>query len=207
MSDFDKQPANGEPPKQGGKVVLLGALGALLLGVVAFHFLKGSPQSASASPISNADAATGAADVATETPAQAQAALANDPTVSLLRNTGDTDAAFAVLPTNPFLLNEKWRATLVKATDPVATAEPLRADSTPAPVVAAPQTVSADGFKLSGIFRESQRMVAIINGNIVSAGMVVGNAKVVDIREDKVVLRHVNAPNGPTVDLLLKPKN
>jgi hypothetical protein len=37
--------------------------------------------------------------------------------------------------------------------------------------------------------------------------MVVGNAKVVEIKDSKVLLRHVNAPNGPTVELMLSPKN
>ena len=86
-----------------------------------------------------------------------------------------------------------------------AAPEPLRA-LTPTPVQPAVQTVSTDGFKLSGIFRENQRMVAIINGNIVSVGMVVGNAKIVEIKDNKVVLRHANAPTGPTVDLVLTPK-
>ncbi|HVX83548.1 MAG TPA: hypothetical protein VH253_01900 [Phycisphaerae bacterium] len=204
MSDFDKKPADGQSPKQGGKVAVLGLLGLVLAGVLVFHFTKGSPQAATASPVADAGDPT-AAVVPTETPAEAQAALANDPTAKLLRGSGDLDAQLAVVPTNPFILDAKWRASLVKTVAPTTAAEPLRAEVTPQPVVAAPQTVNAEGFKLSGIFRDNQHMVAIINGKIVSAGMVVGNARVVDIQPDKVVLRHVNSPTGPTVNLLLKP--
>jgi hypothetical protein len=203
MSDFDKKPADGQPPKQGGKVAVLGMLGLVLAGVLVFHFAKGSPEAATASPITGGSDPTAVA-VPTETPAEAQAALANDPTAKLLRGPGDLDAQLAVVPTNPFILNSKWRSSLVKVVAPAAAAEPLRAEVTPQPV-AAPQTVNAEGFKLSGIFRDNQHMVAIINGKIVSAGMVVGNARVVDIQASKVVLRHVNSPTGPTVDLLLKP--
>jgi hypothetical protein len=209
MGDFDKQAAGSDAPKQGSKVALLGVLGAVLLGVVIFHFAKGSPQTAGAAVVSGGAAALPeAGELPTETPEQAQAALRNDPTAKLLRGAGDGDGALAQVPANPFVLDDKWRSQLVKAPDPaIANPEPLRPVAPVMPVAPAVQTVSADGFKLGGIFRENQRMVAIINGNIVSAGMVVGNAKVVEIKDSKVLLRHVNAPNGPTVELMLSPKN
>lgn len=209
MGDFDKQVEGSAPAKQGNKVALLGVLGAVLLGVVVFHFTRGGPQTAGAAILpGGADVAPGAAEVPTETPEQAQAALRQDPTATLLRGNGEGDAGLAQVPANPFILNDKWRSLLVKTAEPaIANPEPLRPVAPVAPVAPAVQIVSADGFKLGGIFRENQKMVAIINGNIVTAGMVVGNAKVVDIKDNKVVLRHVNAPNGPTVDLVLSPRN
>ncbi len=208
MSDFDKKPSTGAAPKQGSKVMILAALGALLIGVVAFHLSKGTPQSAGAAVLASPDASADPVALPTETPEQARAALADDPTAKLLRGNGENDRALAQVPMNPFVLNEKWRSTLVKAPDPtIVPPDQVKLDPTRPAVPPPLQTVSAEGFKLSGIFRDSQKMVAIINGNMVTAGMVVGNAKVVEIRDNRVVLRHVNAPAGPTVDLVLQPRN
>src|SRR5271170_5898689 len=110
MGDFDKnQTPNADAEKK--KLILVGVLGAVLFGVVGFHFMKGNPGQASASVMS-ADAQSAA--LPAETPAQARAALADDPTAALLRGSPNSDAAFDTPPRNPFIMSAGWHNSLVK---------------------------------------------------------------------------------------------
>jgi hypothetical protein len=202
MGDFDKQ-QNSDAAAEKKKLVVVGLLGAVLLGIVVIHFTKTGPQSASASVFSSgSDSLVG--ENMDETPAQAQAALANDPTATLLRGSKSAgNSAQEKLPHNPFVMSPDWRTTLVHPTEvhqPVYTAQP----TVYAP---APQTINLQSFKLSGILQQRDKtLCAIINGQMVSAGMTVNDAKVVDITANRVTLQRADSPSGPKADLTLDSK-
>src|SRR4051794_217260 len=85
MGDFDRNAKPGEG-SQAKKLIMVGVLAAVLLGVVAMQFLKGGPASADAStgqPPGEAGAAP-AAEATDESPDVLHAALLKDPTPTLL---------------------------------------------------------------------------------------------------------------------------
>src|SRR5690242_11807716 len=104
MGDFDKVQAPESATDQKRKQILVGALGAVLLGVVGFHFLKGSPEKVHASMIPGADPIVAAASV--ESPAQAIAAIESDPTANLLKGTATLEAELADVPHDPFKIGD-----------------------------------------------------------------------------------------------------
>ncbi len=200
MGDFDKnsgKASNGAAEKK--KVMTLCVLGAVLVGVLAFHFLQGGPQPVRASGM---PPLAGPIVAVEETPEQARAELANDPTATLLRGTKNLDASLEVVPRDPFHLSPEWQSRLVHPTEEAKAARP-QADYKPA---AAPELVDTSSMKLTGIFRQGQKLYAIINGDIVTAGMVVGNAKVASITDMTVTLQRADAANAPLATLTIDPK-
>ncbi|HUO07363.1 MAG TPA: hypothetical protein VM008_03615 [Phycisphaerae bacterium] len=202
MGDFDKQKTS-DPSAEKKKLAVVGALGAILIGVLVVHSVKSGPQSASASVFSSASDTPGDATM-DETPAQAEAALANDPTAKLLRGSSKPEQPSGErTPHNPFLISPEWRNMLVRAPE---VHEPIY---TPQPTVytPAPQAVNLQNYKLSGILQQRDKtLCAIINGRIVSTGMTVDDARVVDIAPDHVTLQHADSPTGPKSDLTIEPK-
>ena len=201
MGDFDRKEkkAGSDQTKQIGIMI---ALGAVLIGVVGYHFSKGgggpAPVQAGAIPMPVID----------ETPEQASNALKQDPTASLLRETQDVDTSFGKTPPNPFLMGEAWRSSLVAV--PIANPErvvelppntgqnPTRIRIIPAP--------KAENFKLASIVRQGGSLSAIINGRIVGVGAVVGDARVIAITEAGVVLQNAESSNGAKLELTLDSK-
>ncbi|MGN6368698.1 MAG: hypothetical protein ACTHN5_10585 [Phycisphaerae bacterium] len=198
MGEFDKRqtPDTGAEKK---KLMILGTLGAVLVALVSIHFLKGGPQAAQASAIPE----PGASPVTAmdETPAQAQAALADDPTATLLRGTPTAhDPLLDRTPHNPFLLSSEWRSQLVHP------AEVRVVHNRVVYTAPTPQSVDVEKYKLSGILRQNNALCAIVNGRVVTAGMTLEDVKVVEITPDRVVLQRADSPNGPTADLTIDPK-
>jgi hypothetical protein len=209
MGDFDKNQA----PKDAGekkKLVIVGLLGAVLLGVVYFHFMKSGPAVANAG-IAPAEGAQGvvAALRTDETAAQARAALEADPTKHLLTGGTELDPALEKVPHNPFRMSDKWRATFVKQAVVTPRVEIVPRVTDPKdPVVINTPAVAVDtrDMKLMMITRGSRGLQAIINGNIVSVGQTVGSARVIEIKPDSVTLQHVDFPDGPTSSLTIARK-
>jgi hypothetical protein len=201
MGDFDKNktPDAGAEKK---KLLMVGVLGAVLLGVLGFHFMKGGgPQVAAASTLNDVGLPTGIATME-ETPLQAQAALADDPTASLLRGTSTArDPLLEKTPHNPFIMSMEWRTELVHPTEVhVVNHQPVYVPQV------IPQAVNVEKYKLSGILHQSNTLCAIINGQVVSAGMVVDDAKVLEITPQRVTLQRVDSPTGPKSFLTIDPK-
>ena len=198
MGDFDKNQApNSAAEKK--KLALVGVLGAAILGVLGIHFMKGGPQAASASVV--VDSGEGAAPAIQETPAQAEAALADDPTASLLRgSSAATDPVLMKTPHNPFVISAEWRNELVHPMEVrIVNHEPVYLAPTP-------QALNVANFKLSGILHEKNALCAIINGQIVSVGMVLDDAKIVEITSNRVTLQRADSPTGPKSELTMEPK-
>jgi hypothetical protein len=205
MGDFDRhpQPQHGKQSKQ---VVVAITLAVVLIGVLGFHFMKPGPQSAMASSLGPAGAAPPplSAEGAEESAEQAAIALRQDPTARLLRENSRVEKEFTAIPRNPFLLSDTLRASLIRLPDaPIVT--PQR-PTDPIRPTRIPQPVKVDSFKLASIIRANDRLSAIINGHIVTAGMIVDGARVVEITADRVLLQNAQSPDGPTAELTIDPK-
>src|SRR5215213_8266736 len=98
MGDFDRNEKAAEG-SQTKKLIMVGVLGAVLLGVVAMQMMKSGPSQAAAAPQGN-DPAVAAAPGADENPELIRAALLQDPTKALL--VGERSPADASPPRNPF---------------------------------------------------------------------------------------------------------
>src|SRR6478736_4505254 len=143
MGDFDRKEkkAGGDQTKQIGIMV---ALGVVLIGVVGYHYTKGTggPAPAQAGDIPM--------PVIDETPEQARNALKQDPTALLLRQTQDVDTSFDKVPHNPFLMGEAWRISLVRESDPTPTpVSPVVQNDNPRPTIERrlPPAPKAENFK------------------------------------------------------------
>jgi len=203
MGDFDRKDkkAGNDQSKQ---ITIMILLGVVLIGVVGYHFSKGGPSPSAAS----ANAGGIPMPVIDETPEQASNALKQDPTASLLRQTQEVDTTLDKVPRNPFLMGEAWRMTLVRDVEPVSTpVTPVNTTpivrNTERKVIPAPK---ADNFKLASIVRQGGTLSAIINGRIVGVGAVVGDARVVEISEGRVVLQNADFADGPKTELTLSPQ-
>jgi hypothetical protein len=110
-----------------------------------------------------------------------------DPTAELLRGGADVSSPLDTPPADPFAVSPQLRALI---TPRVATvpADPI---DTHAPVTTAtdlPEAkVDPTTIKLSGIFTTSHGPIALINGQIVRAGSVVNNVRVLTITPDRIV--------------------
>ncbi len=199
MGDFDKN-KTPDVAAEKKKLMLVGVLGTVLLGVVGFHFMKGGPQVASASVVADSGDAS-AAPAIQETPAQAEAALADDPTASLLRGKSSaSDPTLAKTPHNPFVISPEWQNELVHPT------EVRVVNQQPVYVAPTSQALNIESFKLSGILHENNALCAIINGRIVSVGMILDDAKVVEITPNRVTLQRADSPTAPKINLTMEPK-
>jgi hypothetical protein len=174
---------------------------------VGYHFLKGGPQSALA-----ANPGESSADVAAssdQTPTEALAALdpSRDPTRDLLLRAAALPSDLLTVPRNPFKISDVLHAQIIKPRQAAAKAaephvEPTRIIEEPRPVA---ETLKATDFKLAGIIRRDTQLVAIINGHFLAKGEIVGKARVVDIQDDHVTLRHKDWPDGPETVLTIDP--
>ena len=199
MGDFDRNEAGGKKGET-KKLIMVGALGVLLLGLIWFQFMKKSPEAMASS--GDATAAGSTTETTEQTPEQAMADLQSDPTAGLLTAPTGATPADGKPPRNPFRMADAWRISLARP----AEAGPVAHVETPRPHVAAtPLSLSAENFKLEGIIRQGPALCAIINNKIVTAGAIVGKARVVDIREDTVTLQHVDSSDGPLLQLSSRP--
>ncbi len=113
MGDFDRRESAGKK-NESKKLVMVGILGALLLGLVVFQFNKKSPE-AMAGPVAGSNGGGQPAAIE-QTPEQAMALLARDPTSGLLDTKSLTSVA-AAPPRNPFVMDAAWRETFAKHID------------------------------------------------------------------------------------------
>ena len=203
MGDFDKHQKDDKAAEK-KKLVVVVMLGGVLLSIGAFHMLKGSPQAASAAIVPSADGSAIAAITAQETPAQATAALQVDPTANLLRGTQNADSLLDAIPRNPFKITPTWESSLVKAVEPAVPGQPQVVHK--AQATGAPKLVDTSTLKLTGIFREGQKLFAIINGDIYTVGMTIDDARILDITSNKVTLQRVDALSGPKAYLSIEAK-
>jgi len=203
MGDFDRNETGGKKDET-KKMVMVGALGVLLLGLIWFQFMKKSPEAMAEANGADAQAASTTGDATDQTPEQAMADLQNDPTAGLLSTPAGAGATDAKPPRNPFHMADAWRASLVKPAEP-GPVTPTHSDVQRPHLPATPSSLLAENFKLSGIVRQGPSLCAIINNKIVTAGSIVGKARVIEIREDGVTLQHVDSADGPLLQLSSRP--
>jgi hypothetical protein len=206
MGEFDKNPQVSRPADQKRKHILVAVLGLVFLAVICFHFLKGNPVPASAGMISPANAPAAAA--ITDTPDGALAKLDIDPTANLLQGNPALDPDLAAVPHDPFRVSEHFRAQ-VKVDLPPIQKQPDPRLVAVTPKVEAP-VIPANALKLEGIMRMGgaggNKLAAIVNGSILMTGQTVGNARIVEIHEDGIIVRHKDWPDGPSTTLTIQPK-
>ncbi len=198
MGDFDRfeKPSHANESK---KLVMVVGLGAALLALVGFQFVKHGPQSASAAVTPDADITP----TVSETPAALRQALAVNPTADLLRS----DASVQVAPKpmrNPFRMGSAWLASL--HSEQVKPSADDNAKPQPRPVSfepVVPQVVRAEDYKLS-IIVSGPSMSAIINGKLAHVGDVIGKARILKITGEEVTLQHADFSDGPTTILSLQ---
>jgi hypothetical protein len=194
MGEFDRKDI--APKKTGGKqLVMVGVLGATLLGLLVYEFTAKGPQTAAASAIG--DGGTPAPLASLSTPDQVLSSLSSDPTEKLLLENHVPDPIGTKVLRNPFRMSSQWRAALTPAPAAVISQPVTNTHGTPRPE---PVRVAADGYKLTTIVNGQY---AVINNKIVTVGAVVDKARVLDIQADRVVLQSVDWPEGPRTELLL----
>ena len=200
MGDFDR--LQTAPGKQDNRKALAALVLAVVLVAMAAHWCFGRPAAAGAAsppPLLHDDGTTPAAL------ATLHAELNNDPTASLLRSSAKPDV-IRQIPRNPFRMSPDWVALLGKTTplpEPpkpdVQTATPERAVASTRPESPA---IRASDYRLQGTFNLGG-WEAIVNHKVVRVGDVIDKAQVVEIREDAVVVRHVDYPDGPRTALAM----
>jgi len=202
MGDFDKNQVPA-PSSDKRKQILVGVLGCVLLGIVGFHFMKGNPTPVSADILPGVSDPNG--EFLKESPRDAIAKLERDPTAIHLMSTPKLDPTLLDVPQNPFRLSDRWLAALKKPEiiKPTQTIDPQ--PHIPQTVHSAP-AIATNGLKVDGIFRMGKNLQAIINGSLVSSGMSVGDVFIVEIQEDRVVVRHKDYADGPTTTLMIQSK-
>ena len=194
-SPFDRQPAR--PPNSPRALALVGVLSLVLVGAIVYALHSRTPRQAAAALPAGGPASLAAGPQ--ESPAQIMAALAHDPTADLLRGRDDRLSGLTTPPRDPFVLAPAWRDKLV-----VHDAAKLLPVVTPAPE--APVEYDAGQIKLQGIFKDGRRIAAIVNGTVVSAGMIVAGARIVEVRDDGLVCQPVGQPESAQFRISLNPK-
>lgn len=201
MSSFDRKSAAGGASK---KPIFVAVLMVALAVILVRQF--GMARSTAAAPTDpNANLAAGAPPVV-ETTGEALRGLADDPTQQWLKAEAETDSALEKAPQDPFQMSPAWRALLIKPVIATVTQEtvyqPVRTTDPIVKPVGTPWNSS--GIKLEGIFKDSKRSYAIVNGSIVSEGMIVGGAKIVEVRDNSLLCQPLNSPDGASVEVPLK---
>lgn len=189
MGDFNKNQASG-PKSEKNKIMVAGALGVVLAGMGIFHLLKGGPQSAEAA---GPNAVANDLAPPSLTPDQARTALSDDPTCKLLLPNAATDTSLSNVPNNPFLMATAWRGNLGKGGAVHYSGSGQNSGLDPSQ------------YKITGIFRQGQKLYAIINGQIVTTNGVVDNARVTEIKVDHVALQQAQSPQGAHLVLTINP--
>ena len=206
MGDFDRN----QTPKtndQSKKITAVIVLGVVFIGVLGYPMMKHGPQPAAAAGDSGQASIVIPDSNSNETPEQARAALRNDPTASLLVGPSKVDQEFSQTPRNPFVMSETWRSSLSRPADPVnPTVISPRPSDPPRATVRVPLTVKLDAYKLASIVHQQDRLMAIINGSIVTTGMIVDGARVLEIRDDRVILQNADDRAGPPAELTMVPR-
>ncbi|HEY4330238.1 MAG TPA: hypothetical protein VGN88_10925 [Phycisphaerae bacterium] len=215
MGDFDRH-ENNSAPKQSEtkKMVAVLGLGVVLIAVVAFEFLKKSPQAAVGAPV---DSASGIlpppvvdGDISPAALTGIISELKNDPTKNLLRSGMQADPKLDEVPRNPFVISPTWVKALTKQEVVQQQPEPrpiFQSSSTPPPPPPPPPLVlKPEEYKLNSLISAVDGMNAIINGKIARVGSVIDSAVVVEIGSNSVILQHVNSPNSPKLEIKMGPK-
>jgi hypothetical protein len=208
MGDFDRVQQPGAKTNETKKVAMVVVLGAVLLGMLGFQMLKKGPGQAAAANTSSGSEPAAAAPGIDQPTEVLRAALAQDPSASY-----DLTGQGAVFPTstlrNPFRMSQEFHTHLkpekppeIKPVVPVNPVEPVRppVHITPAAIKSLPPAA----YKLSMITVIGGNLSAMINARLVSAGAIIGDALVVEVRDDGVTLRHKDEPSGPTLELTLR---
>jgi hypothetical protein len=183
------------------QLVILGVLILVLVGALAHYCIGQAPQSA------NADTTEDAVQQP-KAPRDSIKELLDDPTKDLLRGQHEAGLQFENAPTNPFAMADRWRSALTRQ-DAIAPPVIHTPDIEPQPVYVAPRVhaeIDTSAIKLQGIMRGSRATYAIINGNIVKVGGLVGNLRVIEILGDSIRLQSVTDPDAPTVEITVKSK-
>ena len=196
MPSFSRKDPTGTAANQtnSSKLIMVGVLGAVLIGVVAVNWKSFKPRSAEAAGVSvnggtdGTDNAEGA--LANQlTPEQILANLAADPTANLLRGQENSLGQLEIAPPDPFRISPTWLKSLVK---------PKVVDITaPAPTVTrtAPAYVfNPDSLKIQAVFKNGPRSTAIINGSPMTVGGVVAGCIITKITDDQVQFQPVGQP-------------
>jgi len=176
----------------------------VLVGVLAFHFSKPGPQRAVAS-------SGGASEIlplpaSTETPETVIKSLTVDPTAELLSTASVEDPVLSNVPRNPFSMSKAWIKKLQP--EPVVAPEPVKAQPQPKPQVVtlmpkAPLVpLKIEDYRLEMIYRQGDKLTAVINGKFVSAGMMVDKARILDINNDGVTLQNSESPEAPPIKIM-----
>jgi hypothetical protein len=201
MGHFDKQETPNQGPQK-SKLLLAVGLAAALAVVVGMQLSKSSPRVATASPNPvPSDPAVSLAPVQPRTVIEELDALAKDPTANLLHGSNPQDTTVLAPPRDPFRMSETLHASLSK---PEVVQTQIAPNPQPRATAVSPLAANLDGLKLQGIFLEHQKLAAIVNGNIIHPGMIVGNVRICDILEDRIIVQNPSFPAGPRTDVLLK---
>jgi hypothetical protein len=205
MGDFDRND-NSPKPNETKKLVVVLALGVVLIVLVAMQFMKGgAPQAAVGSPVGNGMALPPpilSDEISPQSLATMLGDLQNDPTAPLLRTGARGGGPLNTPPRNPFRMNGDWYHSLQRQ-DPVQPVVATRPDPVPVYVpphlpdpTPTPTVLKAADYKLTGILNGT---TAVINGRIVKVGDIVGQARVLEVRDNGVRLQAADSPEGPTL--------
>jgi hypothetical protein len=212
MGEFDRH-QNQPRGNDTRKAVMALVLGVVLIIMLANWYLKSPPAavagvpaavSAGASPFILSD------DMSPTALAQLQTQLNSDPTGALLLDRGTAPATDAPALRNPFRVAPAWQARLIRQAAPQVVADPQpRIAVEPQPTPPRPEIPalrSAD-YKLQSLFVQNGQRSALINSREVRVGDVVGKARVLEIRDNAVILQHLEAPNAPPITLSMPSLN
>ncbi len=212
MGDFDRVQQPGSAPKnETKKIAMVVLLGAVLLGMLGYNMIKKGPgQAAAAQPANESGGGGNGAVTVIDQPTDVlRAALAQDPAATLLKNPDANQFPTTTLR-NPFRMSvAMYDSIKPKAVEvaPAPTPNPTPGPTpnvlpTPTPTgTPAVKTLVAGAYKINTIIVSNGHLSALINGRLVSAGGVVGDALVLEVRDNGVTLRHKDFPDGPTMDI------
>jgi len=211
MGDFDRNQIPNAKKDETKKFVVMIILAAGFVGYLGFRYVRNDsgPQTTNGAMASSGFVASSSTD---ESPEQIKNALLQDPTNTnnVLKGFTD-DTSLNVVPRNPFRMNRAWKDSLIKTVDPAPVSPIQQVNPTPQverdpprPAYVA-KTLKADDYKLGIIMRGGGGPLAIVNGQSVSAGMIIKDALVVSVTDDAVTLRHKDEPNGATIELRMSP--
>ena len=200
MGDFDRLQA--APKGNDNRKALLALVLAVVLVAMVAHWYFGGPAVAGAAlplPLPHDDGTS------PEALARLHAELNDDPTAALLHSSAKPDV-ISQIPRNPFRMAPAWAALLIKTTPtpeppkPATQTAPLEPAFTVAATRPESPAIRASDYRLQGTFNLGG-WEAFINNKRVRVGDTVDKARVLEIREDAVVVRHVDYPDGPKTTL------
>jgi len=189
---------NQPPSAQKKQMAILSVLSVVLVVAVLHYVMTRTPQAANAQG--------GGPDMAPAGPEKltvdAIKELMQDPTRGLLTGAAESNTALNQTPHNPFVLDERWRATLVRP-EPTVISVPQVVDSGAHKEVRQIPSVNLQGVKLQGIVRNGGHRMAMVNNTIVNVGGVIGDIRIVEIQDDRLLVVPVGAPDVSPMALVL----